>query len=207
MNERLNDLIGRIRELQEDLEAEFASGSAQFQFTLEDRKVRFAREVRVQHRRLRTGVLRYLAQSRLRNLASAPLIYGMAVPLLLLDLALTGYQWTCFPLYGIARVRRREHFVFDRHTLAYLNLIERFNCAYCSYATGLAAYLRAIVGLTEQYWCPIKHARRVADTHARYGRFVDFGDADAYRRELEPLRREVAPQGPAQRTVPTGPAD
>jgi hypothetical protein len=190
MNQKINDLIIRIRELEEEVEREIASRRVQFHFTLEDRRVRFEREVLAQHRRLKTGVLRYLAQARLRNLISAPFIYAVFLPLLLVDLAVTGYQGLCFPLYGIPRVRRRDYFIFDRNSLAYLNIIEKFNCAYCAYATGLANYVKEIVGRTEQYWCPIKHARRVLDVHSRYERFVDFGDAEAYRAELEAIRRD-----------------
>jgi hypothetical protein len=190
MNQKINDLIIRIRELEEEVEREIASRRVQFHFTLEDRRVRFEREVLAQHRRLKTGVLRYLAQARLRNLISAPFIYAVFLPLLLVDLAVTGYQGLCFPLYGIPRVRRRDYFIFDRNSLAYLNIIEKFNCAYCAYATGLANYVKEIVGRTEQYWCPIKHARRVLDVHSRYERFVDFGDAEAYRAELEAIRQD-----------------
>lgn len=190
MNQKINDLIIRIRELEEEVEREIASRRVQFHFTLEDRRVRFEREVLAQHRRLKTGVLRYLAQARLRNLISAPFIYAVFLPLLLVDLAVTGYQGLCFPLYGIPRVRRRDYFIFDRNSLAYLNIIEKFNCAYCAYATGMASYVKEIVGRTEQYWCPIKHARRVLDVHSRYERFVDFGDAEAYRAELEAIRRD-----------------
>lgn len=190
MNQKINDLIIRIRELEEEVEREIASRRVQFHFTLEDRRVRFEREVLAQHRRLKTGVLRYLAQARLRNLISAPFIYAVFLPLLLVDLAVTGYQGLCFPLYGIPRVRRRDYFIFDRNSLAYLNIIEKFNCAYCAYATGMASYVKEIVGRTEQYWCPIKHARRVLEAHSRYGRFVDFGDAEAYRAELEAIRRD-----------------
>lgn len=190
MNQKINDLISRIRELEEEVEREIASRRDQFHFTLEDRRVRFEREVLIQHRRLKTGILRYLAQARLRNLVSAPFIYAVSLPLLLVDLAVTAYQWLCFPLYGIPRVRRRDYFIFDRNSLAYLNIIEKFNCAYCAYATGLTSYVMEIVGRTEQYWCPIKHARRVLEAHSRYERFVDFGDAEAYRAELEILRRD-----------------
>jgi hypothetical protein len=195
MNQNISDLIARIRELEEEVEREIASRRAQLHFTLEERKVRFEREVLTQHKRLKTGVLRYLAQASWRNLLSAPFIYAMFLPLLVADMAVTGYQWICFPLYGIPRVRRRDYFLFDRNSLAYLNIIEKFNCAYCSYATGLAAYLKVTVGLTEQYWCPIKHARRVLEPHSRYDRFIDFGDAESYRRELETIRKDVAVRG------------
>ena len=49
----------------------------------------------------------------------------------------------------------------------YLNAIERADCAYCSYATGVIAYAREIAARTEQYRCPIKHDRTVLRPHAR----------------------------------------
>jgi len=191
MNEKIHELIGQIQELEEEIEGEIASRRALFHFTLEDRKVRFEREVLAQHKRLKTGVLRYLAQARLRNLLSAPFIYAIFPTLLLIDMMVSAYQWICFPLYGIPRVQRRDFLVFDRHSLAYLNVIEKINCRYCSYATGLASYIKVVVGLTEQYWCPIKHARRLLEAHSRYDRFVDFGDAVAYRKELEAIRQDL----------------
>ena len=81
------------------------------------------------------------------------------------------------PVYGIHKVLRQDRFVFDRAQLGYLNLFERVNCAYCSYANGLISYVREIAGRTEQYWCPIKHARRMHDAHGRYHEFFEYGDA------------------------------
>ena len=90
---------------------------------------------------------------------------------------------------GQRSARRCELMVLGH--LAYLNAIEKINCAYCSYANGLLAYVREVASRTEEYWCPIKHARRVLGVHPRYGSFVDYGDADAYRHELERLRTEA----------------
>lgn len=81
--------------------------------------------------------------------------------------------------------------MFDRTHLGYLNLLEKINCAYCSYGNGLIAYCREVVGLTEQYWCPIKHARRVFQAHAHYHGFADYGDAENYRAELARLRHAL----------------
>ncbi len=100
------------------------------------------------------------------------------------------YQHTCFRLYGIPRVRRRDYVVIDRHQLAYLNVIEKLNCVYCGYANGVMAYVREIAARTEQYWCPIKHASHMLAPHNRVGRFADYGDAEAYRETLARLRRE-----------------
>jgi len=122
---------------------------------------------------------------------TAPAIYALIIPLLLLDFFVAVYQAVCFPVYGIPRVSRRDYLAFDRGHLAYLNAIEKLNCAYCSYANGLLAYVREVASRTEEYWCPIKHARRVLGVHSRYGDFVDYGDADAYRHELERLRAKA----------------
>eukprot|EP01133_Synstelium_polycarpum_P004887 gene4887-5676_t len=49
-----------------------------------------------------------------------------------------------------------------------------------------------------QYWCPIQHARHpdgAPPGHAHVCRFVAFGDADAYRQQLEALRQELAEPG------------
>lgn len=188
MTPKIGELIERIRALQEELEVELARKRAELRFSLIDRKVRFEQEMLERHRQFKTGLLRYLLQARLRNLITAPVIYAMFFPLVLLDLFVTLYQFVCFPLYRIPKVRRRDYLIFDHHNLAYLNLIEKINCAYCSYGNGLLSYIKEIVARTEQYWCPIKHARRVRQAHSRYSRFVDYGDAEGYRRELENLR-------------------
>src|SRR5690606_26877042 len=122
---------------------------------------------------------------------SAPFIYALIVPLVFLDLLLTLYQAVCFRLYRIPRVPRERYIVIDRHQLGYLNILERLNCAYCGYANGLLAYAREIAARTEQYWCPIKHARRVLGSHARYARFLDYGDATDYETRLARLRQEL----------------
>jgi hypothetical protein len=73
----------------------------------------------------------------------------------------------------------------------------------------LFAYIREVAARTEQYWCPIKHARRIVSAHERYHGFADYGDAEAYHGELEALRNELSEEGrpkdPAQELhVPGG---
>ena len=41
---------------------------------------------------------------------------------------------------------------------------------------------------TEQYFCPIKHARKVLGTHSHYARFLDYGEAKDYETRLEEYR-------------------
>ena len=132
---------------------------------------------------------------------TAPVIYSMIVPFLLIDGWASLYQAICFRAYRIPRVRRGDYVVFDRRKLAYLNWIEALNCVYCGYANGVTAYVREIGSRTEQYWCPIKHALRISDPHQRYVEFLEYGDAEGYRARLDAFRNQLrdepaAPSGP-----------
>ena len=176
------------RDIEAEMEEQLAAQRERFRYSLHRGKVRFERDVREFQRRYRIGLLKYIVRARLGYILSAPLIYGLIVPLVFLDATVTLYQHVCFRTYQIPIVRRRDHIIVDRHHLAYLNGIEKLNCIYCGYANGLIAYVREIAGRTEQYWCPIKHARRAADPHHRAEGFVDYGDAEAYREGLLDLR-------------------
>jgi hypothetical protein len=188
MNERVNELLNRIGELQEQLEQEWEAGRGRFHYHLERQRVRFEQQVIAAHLALRTSLPSFLGGAALRDFVMAPVIYSMIVPLLLLDLCLFLYQHLYFRAYRIPRARRSDYLVLDRGQLAYLNGIEKLNCYYCSYANGLFALAREVGARTEQYWCPIKHARRLRDNHSRYNQFFEYGDAEAYRQELQELR-------------------
>ncbi len=191
----IDNILERLHSIQSELESEIdkllQEKRRQFQYTLDQGKVSFDREVRKLQRRYKTGSIRYLARARLGHMLSAPVIYSLFVPLLLLDITVTLYQHTCFRIYGIERVKRGDYIVIDRQHLAYLNLIEKINCNYCGYANGLIAYTREIAARTEQYWCPINHSRRTLESHQLTNNFVDFGDADEYRKRLDELRKQL----------------
>lgn len=188
----IDHLIDRLRAVEAEIEAELARKRAEIAFTIEQHRIHFPLEVLTRQRAHRVGWWRYLRESRLLVALTAPLIYIGFLPFALLDGFVTLYQRSCFPIYGIATVRRSRYLVFDRAELPYLNWIEKFNCFYCSYANGVAAYAREVAARTEQYWCPIKHARRLLQAHDHYLGFFEFGDAEAYREGLERLRRTLA---------------
>ena len=192
MNPKISELLARIQHMEQEIELEMKRKRAELQADFEETRVRFEHEVLEQQRRFKTGLWSYVFSAKLSTALTAPIIYAVFFPMVLLDVAVTLYQTICFPVYGIARVKRSNYFVFDRSHLAYLNLLEKFNCAYCSYGNGLMAYAREVVARTEQYWCPIKHARKIMAAHPYYTGFVDFGDAEGYQRELEVLRTELA---------------
>ncbi len=182
----LNDLLARIQSLQEDVEEEYRKARED----LLTKQAELAEEFLRQQKRYKVGLFRFLVRSNLLDIITAPIVYSGWIPFLLMDLFVTVYQTICFPVYRIPKVRRSDYLVFDRGDLPYLNLIEKFNCFYCSYGNGVAAYTREVASRTEQYWCPIKHARRIQAAHERYPKFFDHGDAEAFRQGLNRLRRQ-----------------
>ena len=73
----------------------------------------------------------------------------MVIPMMMMDLCVSFYQFTCFPIYGIRKVKRSDYIVFDRYQLGYLNFIEKSHCIYCEYGNGLMAYMTEILARTE----------------------------------------------------------
>ena len=190
MTSRAGEILRKMQDLELELEHELAEKRLEWHYRLEANRIRFEQDIREYHRRLKRSVPRFIREGSVRNLLTSPIIHSVFLPLVVLDLWFTVYQAICFPIYKIPTVSRRRYFVIDRQYLAYLNGIEKLNCVYCSYANGVIAYVREIAGRTEQYWCPIKHARRVVTPHQRYRLFIDYGDAEGYHKELPRLPDE-----------------
>lgn len=190
MNSRITELLDRMKTLENELEQEIDKARESLLYRLENNKVRFEQEVLQQQRRFKVNFFLYAFLPKPRHVLVAPFIYILLPVLLLLDLLTSLYHAICFPLLGIPKVKRSDYLIFDRQHLVYLNLLEMVNCAYCSYGNGLLAYLTEIVARTEQYWCPIKHAGKYIGAHSRYARFIEFGDAEGFRRDLEKVRKD-----------------
>lgn len=188
MNEKIRYLLDQMSALEEDLRREVQAQEAIALYQIKGKRVEFEAAVRQAHRQLKTGFFHWLVTYRPQNLVTGPIIYSMILPMLLLDVCVSFYQMTCFPIYRIAKVRRGDYIVFDRQQLGFLNFIEKFHCTYCAYGNGLMAYATEIVGRTEEYFCPIKHARKMLGAHSRYARFLSYGDADNYAAKLEEFR-------------------
>ena len=188
MNIEADAIVAKIRALEQELEAEFAKQRAGLRFGLERGKARFEAEVIRTQKALKVGAVRYLLNARVLVVLTAPVIYSLIIPYVLIDVWSSLYQAVCFRVYGIPQVQRSRYLVFDRSGLAYLNAVQKLNCAYCSYANGVVAYVREIAARTEQYWCPIKHARHVLGSHLRYAQFGEYGDAENFQVQLTALR-------------------
>lgn len=187
MTDKINDLIARMRTLEDELEEEFERRRGAFKYRIEQSRVIFERDVQRQHAAFKQKIAFYIADARPLVVLTAPVIYSMIVPFVLLDVFVTIFQTICFPVYRIEKVRRADFITFDRKHLAYLNWLEKLNCMYCSYGNGLLAYAREIAGRTEKHWCPIKHAKRMQGLHDHYPDFVDYGDAAGYQKTKHEL--------------------
>lgn len=191
MDGDLDDLLERLRQLEEDFERQIDAQRAAFRYRLTKGRVIFENSVIAEHREIKTSIVKFLRDSTAGGLLISPFVYVLLVPLLLMDLCVWLFQRTCFSIWGIEPVPRSDFIVLDRRHLAYLNGIEKLNCLYCGYANGLIAYVQEIAARTEQYWCPIKHAIRTKAAHQRYRQFLDYGDADGFRSRLEEFREQV----------------
>ena len=184
-------LLERIRELQDEFEQELAKRRTAFRYKLENGRVVWEEEARRHHRALRVRWLAFLRRTRPLTVITAPVIYSLVIPFMILDIFVSIYHAVCFPVYGIPKVRRSDHIRIDRQHLAYLNGLQKLNCVYCGYCNGLLSYVREVAGRTEAYWCPIKHAARVDGTHAHYGSFLEYGDADGFEEGMTRSRNNL----------------
>lgn len=102
-------------------------------------------------------VIKNGALSLCLHIFTAPFIYSLIIPFVILDIFLEAYHRVCFPVYSIPYVKRSAYIRIDRHKLSFLSPIEKVHCMYCGYCNGLIHYAAQIAGATETYWCSIHH--------------------------------------------------
>lgn len=188
MNNRLQELLTKIKQLENELLVELQKKEKEYSYEVRNKKVHFQQAVKQKNKRLVKTIRRYLSDADLLNILTVPVIWSCLLPALFMDLVVSIYQIICFPVYSIPKVKRYDYIIIDRQYLSYLNLIEKINCCYCGYFTGLIGYVQEIAARTEQYWCPIKHAHRTRVGHSRYKNFLDYGDGDSFRAKNSEIR-------------------
>ena len=87
---RIDDLIERIKTLEEEVQVEFDKKREDFHFVMDQKRARFSEEVAAVQRVSRVGLVRYLTGASLLSWIVAPVIYAGWVPMLLLDLFLSA---------------------------------------------------------------------------------------------------------------------
>jgi hypothetical protein len=192
MNEKIVDLINRIKSLEIELKNELEKEQKKIKFSIQNGHINFSADELKKQKELFTDIFTYLKETPVLFILSAPIIYSLIVPAVILDIFVFVYQQINFRIYKIAIVKRDQYIVFDRQYLAYLNTIEKLNCLYCSYFNGLMTYVGEVAARTEQYWCPIKHAKKIAYKHRHYDLFLPYGDAKSYHQSLQELRKRLA---------------
>jgi hypothetical protein len=203
MTQRMKDLADEIVRMQGELDREIESRRKALGWDLTKQIGQFEKGIAAEHRLLRMGLAKFFRQTSVAVGLTAPVIYSLIIPLLIIDAWVSVYQAICFRAYRIPRVKRDDYFAFDRRRLTYLNFIEVLNCSFCAYANGLVAYVREVSSRTEQYWCPIKHALKISDPHMRYYEFLEYGDAEGYRSRLEEFRTRLRAEPAAAAGAPS----
>ncbi len=182
--DNIKSILQKIDTLKKDLYAEYESLYAKYWYFISKRKIIFSQDAKSLQRLSKINLFRYVSWVHVRHFLSMPFIYSMIIPWIILDIFLSLYQFTALPLYGIPRVRRSDHFVYDRRFLSYLNTLQKVNCLYCSYMNWLFSYAMEIWGRTEQYWCPIKHAMLSENEHKYFIEYADYWNAAEFKDKL-----------------------
>ena len=188
--QNIQDIMEQMKNLEKRLSVEIQKKEKEFFYRIKGKKVIFEEDTKKYHKTLVTKIHTYLYRTGALNIITTPVIYFCLVPALFLDVVATVFQLICFPVYNIPKVTRSDYIVIDRHALTYLNILEKLYCIYCGYFNGLISYVQEIAARTEQYWCPIKHARKISTIHSRYNKFLAYGDADSYNKEVERIRQD-----------------
>ena len=190
MSDRIREMIEEIEDMKKRLGEEIAQHEKHISYEIQNGYVTFEKEVLDTQKKNMKNLLTWFRDIPLLHLLTSPLIYGMVLPAMLLDLILFLYQHIIFRIYKFEFVKRSDYIIFDRQYLGYLNCFEKLNCMYCSYFNGLMQYASAIASRTELYFCPIKHAKKIAYEHDFYDKFFSYGDEEKYQEKLKALRRE-----------------
>ena len=179
--ERLRSLAKRLKDIENEIDEELKKGA-------DETKKRLLCDFSAE----KVTLLEYIKGAKPLDVLTAPVIYSMIIPAVIMDIFVTIYQALCFPAYGIGKVKREEYIIIDRHKLSYLNILQKLNCVYCGYFNGLMGYVREVSSRTEQYWCPIRHSRLPKGVHDRYLNFIEYGDGKEIQKEIQRLRKKLS---------------
>jgi len=181
---RIKRIIEKIDSLNDSLRIEYTRLAEKYGFFVRKRTVVFIEKFNERNKTFRIPAWKYVVPKNIRHVMSLPFIYVIIVPSIILDLFISLYNITALPLYHIPKVKRKDHFIYDRQFLSYLNVIQKVNCMYCSYVNGLFSYAREIAARTERYWCPVKAAHRPKTYHSWYKDFADYGNPEEWNRKF-----------------------
>ncbi len=188
MNDKIKEILDEIEEMKVKLSEEIAQQEKHISYEIKNGYVRFEKDVFDKQKENMKNLLAWFREIPLLHLLSSPVIYAMVIPAILFDIILFIYQQVIFRIYKFKFIKRSDYIIFDHQYLGYLNPIEKLNCLYCSYFNGLMQYASAISARTELFFCPIKHAKKVAYEHDHYLKYFEYGEGNDYPSKLKNLR-------------------
>jgi len=191
MNDKIREIVEEIEAMKVKLGEEIAEQESHISYDIHHGYVEFEKGVLEKQRENMKNLLVWFREVPLVQFLTAPLVYGIVIPAILLDMIIFIYQHVVFRVFKFECLKRSDYIVFDRHYLGYLNPVEKLNCLYCSYVNGVLQYASAVAARTEFYFCPIKHAKRVVYEHDYYQNYLMYGDEDLYHDKLEELREKA----------------
>lgn len=184
MESKIKKILEKIDALNESLKIEYARLADKYGFSFREKTIIFFEKFKEKNKAFRIPVWKYIIPKDIRHCISMPFIYMMIIPAVILDVFITIYNLTAIPLYRIPRIKRKDHFIYDRQYLDYLNVLQKINCLYCSYVNGLFSYASEIGARTERYWCPIKAAHNPKSYHSFYKDFADYGNPEEWNKKF-----------------------
>jgi hypothetical protein len=99
MTSQLAALMEKMRSVESEIESELAKRREELRFGFENSRVVFEEEALRIHRAIKTRASRYLLQANPLVVLTAPVIYSLLIPIMLLDIFVIVYQLICFPVY------------------------------------------------------------------------------------------------------------
>lgn len=190
MNDKIRKIVEEIEEMKLKLAEEIDEQESHIKYEIHNGYVKFENEVLARQKKNMKNLLTWFREVPFLHYLAAPIIYAMIIPTVLLDIIIFIYQQVVFRIFKFKFIKRSDYIIFDHQYLGYLNPIEKLNCLYCSYVNGLIQYASAIAGRTELYFCPIKHAKKVAHEHNYYNEFLSYGEGEEYQKRLKELREK-----------------
>lgn len=189
MNHKIKEIVEEIEAMKLKLSQEIAEQENHIKYKIQDGYVSFEKEVLDKHKDNMKNLFAWFGEVPLLHYIAAPFIYAMVIPAMLFDVIIFFYQQVVFRIFKFEFIKRSDYIIFDHQYLGYLNPIEKLNCLYCSYVNGLMQYISAIAGRTEFYFCPIKHAKKIAYEQSHYDKYFAYGDEKDYQNKLDLLRK------------------
>jgi len=190
MSDKITEIMNEIEIMKVKLLEEIAAHEKHISYEIQNGYVEFEKDVLDKQKKNMKNLFVWFRDIPLLHLLASPLVYAMLIPAVFFDIILFIYQQVIFRIFKFKFIKRSDYICFDRQYLGYLNIIEKLNCMYCSYFNGLMQYASAIAGRTELYFCPIKHAKKIAYEHEHYKNFLVYGDEEEYQKKLEALRKQ-----------------